>query len=190
MQDGGWIRLPRATVKRTGAHAAVSCLGLAVVVIGGFFFLTSLQLPALVTFVSIVALVALLAAGLSGLWDLLWGAGVVVSVSRQSVHAGESFRVRCSIGHPRRVQSVTVVWQGREEAVLRGYDSTTFAEPFSSLELVGLKDGTRTIEVPGDAMPSFKSKNTAIIWSISVATRTGGGVSRDDFPVLVVPGRL
>ena len=81
------------------------------------------------------------------------------------------------------------MWQGREEAVLRGYDTTLFVEAFLRHELLHALRETVAVEVAPDAMPSFTGKNVRIIWSISVETGAGGVGIAADFPILVLPGR-
>jgi hypothetical protein len=111
-------------------------------------------------------------------------------LSRHPVRAGESFKVRCTIAHPRRVQTVTVAWQGREEAILRAYTDTRFVEPFLRQELVNFAHPlSASIEILSDAMPTFAGSNARIVWSVCVETRNRAGLLQDDFPVLVLPAR-
>lgn len=196
VQDDGWTTLRRGQLKRTGRASCLSFGGIALLVVAAFVVLAALQVFPLVSFVILCVVMMVLGPALSAIVEMLWGAGVRVAVSRQPVSVGESFRVRCRVDHPRRlrsnfrlVQGITVTWQGREEAVLRGYDTETFAEPFLRQELVDALSGATWIEVPGNAMPTFTSKHARIIWSIDVETRTSAGLTREDFPVLVLPAR-
>jgi hypothetical protein len=196
VRDDGWTMLRRGKIQRTGRASVLSFAGIGLLVIAGFFVLAALRIFPLVSFVILAVVMVFAGTAFSAIVELLWGAGVRVSVSRQPVRAGESFRVRCRVDHPRRLRTthrladgITVTWQGREEAVLRGYDTETFAEPFLRQELVDALREATLIEVPGNAMPTFSGKHARIIWSIDVETRTGGGLTREDFPVLVLPAR-
>lgn len=208
VRGDGWTRQRSGHVKRWGGCAALSFVGAAAVV-GALLFPGSRTLAALVVVIALFALGALVAevvafrmqepalAGIAPaelrltdlLWRAVWGPGAVVSVSRAPVHAGESFSVRCAIGHPERVREVTVTWQGREETVLHGYAGTTFGEPFLRQELADPLSGPKTIEIPRGVMPSFSGKHARIIWSIYVESRSDARITRDDFPVTVLPAR-
>jgi len=189
VQDDGWTRLRRGSVKRKGPHATIAFIVTVLIVVATFIIFATLRLPSLLTFIAILGVFAAVGSGLSTVSELLWGVGAVVSVSRQPVRAGEAFRVRCTIARPERAREVTVVWQGREEAVLRGYDTTRFVEPFLRQTLIDVQNTSVSVEIPPDAMPSFNGKNVRIVWSVVVEARTGAGLTQNDFPMLVVPAR-
>jgi hypothetical protein len=190
VQDNGWTRLRRGSVKRTGPASCLSFGGISLIVIVGFFVLAALQIHPFVSFVLLCVVLVLAGIAVSAIAELLWGTGARVSVSRKPVRAGETFKVRCAIGRPRNAEGLKVLWQGREEAVLRAYDTVRYAEPFHRQELSDVLNMSATIEIPADAMPSFSAKNVRIVWSIVVETRTGGGgLAQNDFPMLVLPAR-
>lgn len=189
VQDDGWTRLRRGSVNRTGRASCLSFGGIALLTTVGFFALAALHIHPFVSFVVLGVLLVFAGLAVSAMAELLWGAGARVEVSRHPVRAGQTFKVRCAIGRPRNAQGLTVLWQGREEAVLRGYDTITYAEPFHRQELSDVQNTSVSIEIPSDAMPSFSAKNVRIVWSVVVETRTGGGLAQNDFPVLVLPAR-
>jgi hypothetical protein len=189
VQDDGRTKLRRGSGRSTGPASCASFGGTVLIVVSAVAVLGALNVNPLAGFVVLAVTLVFAAKSMSALTELLWGAGPGVSVSRHPVPAGERFNVRCTFSRPRNVQELKVVWQGREEAILRGYDDTTFAEPFLRQELVDAIRGDVSIEIPRDAMPSFSGKHARIIWSISVET-TGGGISMQaDFPIIVLPGR-
>jgi hypothetical protein len=186
VRDEGWIRLRRGGIERSSSHTGLRYVGFAVAFV-------LLMLLAVLLDLSDAGGVAAIGAALvvvfaPALWDRLWGAAVVVSVSQVPVRAGERFMARWVIGHPERVKGVRVTWRGREEMVLRGYDAETFSEAFL---FAALDPSTipGPIDVAPDAMPSFNGKLCRIVWSIVVETRRDDGWTEEDFPVLVVPAR-
>jgi hypothetical protein len=185
--DDGWIPLRRATIKRASGLAGLSCTSYGAVFIVGVFLVAS-QGFGLLGFFVLTGTLILLVFGTTTIWDLLRGAGVVVAVSRQPARAAESFRARWTIAHPERVEAVRVSWQGHEVSILRGYNDTTFSEPFITKELDAASGGA-SIDVPLGAMPTFAGKNFRIAWSISVGTRRGEGWTEEIFPVLMAPAR-
>ncbi len=187
VQDDGWTRLRRGSVKRTGRASCLSFGGTALIVVVAFFVLAALHIPSFVSFVLLCGVLVFAGFAVSATGEMLWGTGARVSVSRQPVRAGETFRVRCDIGRTRNAQELRVMWQGREEAVLRAYDTTRFVEPFLRQELIDVQRTSASIEIPPDAMPSFRAKNVRIVWSIVVEARAGGSLVQNDFPVLVLP---
>jgi hypothetical protein len=189
VQDDGWTRLRRGSVKRTGRASCLSFGGIALLTIAGFFVLAALRVHPLVSFVILCAVLVFAGLVVSAIAELLWGTGARVEVSRQPVRAGETFKVRCGIGRPRNAQELKVLWQGREEAVLRGYDTIRYAEPFHRQALSDVQNTSVSVDIPPDAMPSFNGKNVRIVWSVVVETRTGGGLAQNDFPLLVLPAR-
>jgi hypothetical protein len=189
VQDDGWTRLRRGHVKRTGRAGCLTFAATALLCIGAFVVLGALRVHPLLNFLILCAVLIFGGLAVSAVADLLWGTGARVYASRQPVRAGQTFTIRCTISRPRNAQGLRVMWQGREEAVLRGYDTTRFAEAFLRQQLAGAIGGTMSIEVPPDAMPSFSGKNARIIWSVSVEAQGSGGPNEADFPILVLPGR-
>ncbi len=187
VQDDGWTRLRRGSVKRTGRASCLSFGVIALIMVVSFFVFAALHVPPFVSFVLLCGVLVFAGFAVSATAELLWGTGARVSVSRQPVRAGETFRVRCDIGRTRNAQELRVMWQGREEAVLRAYDTTRFVEPFLRQELIDVQRTSASIEIPPDAMPSFRAKNVRIVWSIVVEARAGGSLVQNDFPVLVLP---
>lgn len=189
VDDAGWIRLRRGGIKRSGARVSCASFALtATVVIVGFFVLASLDIFPLVGFLLLSGLMVVVTLAIGKVLDLMWGPRVSVSVSRQPTRPGEMFRVRHSIGHPERVNDVSVTWEGREVAIFRAYDDSTFVEAFLVQKLEAFA-GSHLVDVPADAMPSFRGKNVRIEWCVSVETLRGETRTREDFPVLVLPGR-
>lgn len=189
VQDDGWTRLQQGGVKGTGRASCLSFGAIALLMITAFFLLAALRIHPFLSFVILGGLMFSAARTMSAIAELIWGVGASVAVSRQAVRAGETFKVRCTISRPRNAQGLRVMWQGREEAVLRGYDTTHFAEAFLRQELIDALVETALVEVPPDAMPSFSGKNVRIIWSISVETGGRSVGLAADFPILVLPGR-
>ena len=190
MQDEGWTRLRRGSAKSKGPASCALFGGIALVGLSASFVVAALRLDPFVSFAIVAVALVFAKLAIPAFVELLWGAGPRVSVSRHPVRAGETFKVRCEFSRPRNVQEVKVVWQGREEAILLGYDTTTFDEPFLRDEVVDAATGRPiSIEIAPDAMPSFSGKTARIIWSMSVETTGGGVAMRADFPILVLAAR-
>lgn len=154
----------------------------------GFVVLASLQIFPLVSFLLLSALLVFGVRAIAVAQELIWGARVSVLVSRQPARAGESFRAMWAFGRQDRFTGVRVSWRGREEAILRGYDSTTFSEPFLT-ERLDPSGGQALIDVMPDAMPTFTARHCRIVWSILIETRRDDGWTAEDFPIVILPSR-
>jgi hypothetical protein len=99
-----------------------------------------------------------------------------VTISRSALRPGESAELKWEFsGRYDRISSLSITLEGREEATYRrGTDTHTDRQPFRNTTLVetskpmDIRAGKANLAIPAGAMHSFKSRNNAIVWELTV----------------------
>lgn len=120
-----------------------------------------------------------------------------LTVNRRALAPGETLEVSWRFdGRARRLKSVRLFLEGREEATYRrGTDTRTDKEVFATLEIAsaeGFKSGepgSARLRLPERLMHSFQAENNRVVWVLKIA----GGIDwwpdvNEDFAFNVVPG--
>lgn len=119
---------------------------------------------------------------------------VCVSVA-QPVRLGETSDLSWTFsGRVQRIERLRILLEGTEEASYRrGTSTSTDRSVFAEVELAqasdltSIRSGQVRLTVPGDSLPTFRSPNNAIVWTLKVQ----GVIARfpdvdDSFPLTVL----
>ena len=112
---------------------------------------------------------------------------------------GEELMLEWSfVGRARRLASVRIFLEGREEAIYqRGTDTITEREVFATFDLVNTENdweiprGTAELLIPADTMHSFQADSNKIIWEIKVEGEIENWPDVDEnIPIDIRPMRI
>ncbi|MBK9991906.1 MAG: DUF3592 domain-containing protein [Verrucomicrobia bacterium] len=122
-----------------------------------------------------------------------------LTVSRTIARPGDTIELSWAIeGRIDRLQRLQISLEGREEATYRrGTDNVTDKEVFARIPLldtvdpIAMHSGSAKLQIPPDAMHSFKSANNKIVWALMLH----GEIPRwpdikDEYPYGIAPKPL
>lgn len=182
-RDAPMRKLPSARIKPHVSRFA-KFIGVAVVaviwnVICGWQLVSAVKLGpgSAIAFVSFFALVGLVLLG-SAVHAFLgmFNPTVEVLVAEDQPVLGEALELRWRLaGKSSRVQRLQIALEGIEEATsIRGDDTRIERQRFMNVAIAAatdpdeIADGTATILIPRDSVPSFSAKHNKIVWRLLV----------------------
>ncbi len=109
-------------------------------------------------------------------WMALHNPKAEVTITPGSPTLGERLDLKWRLtGHAEKLRNLRIVLEAREEATFRqgtrtSTDRKTFLkiEAASAQDCAAISEGRASVTLPVDTMPSFKSDNNRIIWSLIV----------------------
>ena len=127
---------------------------------------------------------------------VLFNPRLELTLSRGTLRPGEAALLQWRIaGRAGRVTRLKIVLEGREEAVYRhGTNTRTDREVFATIPIIDtdqpmqIAQGTGSVRVPDDTMPSWAADHNKIIWSLKAACEIPGWPDSDDeYDIVVAP---
>lgn len=130
---------------------------------------------------------------------VLFNPRLELTLSRGALAPGESAFLQWRIeGKSERVTRLKIVLEGCEEATYRqGTDTKTDREVFATIPILDtdpatqMAQGSARVQIPDDAMPSFKADRNKIVWTLKAACEIPGWPDSDDeYEIVVAPAAL
>jgi len=130
---------------------------------------------------------------------VLFNPRLELTLSRGTLVPGDPALLQWKIeGKAERVKRLKIVLEGCEEATYRqGTDTKTDREVFATVPVVDtdpsmqMAQGSARVQVPEDAMPSFKADRNKVVWKLKVACEIPGWPDSDDeYEIVVAPAAL
>ncbi|HKH45385.1 MAG TPA: DUF3592 domain-containing protein [Thermoanaerobaculia bacterium] len=130
---------------------------------------------------------------------VLFNPRLELTLSRGTLVPGDPALLQWKIeGKAERVKRLKIVLEGCEEATYRqGTDTKTDREVFATIPVVDtdpsmqMAQGSARVQVPEDAMPSFKADRNKVVWKLKAACEIPGWPDSDDeYEIVVAPAAL